>query len=58
MREIKGRAKQFTTVNGRTVVVKDNFVYSNKGGTTLENVKSNADLIVEQVSNCSIKPNC
>ncbi|KAI9782745.1 MAG: hypothetical protein M1839_004733 [Geoglossum umbratile] len=31
MRESRGKAKQFTTVNGRTVVVKDSFVYSNKG---------------------------
>ena|SRR5947207_5423334 len=31
MRENRGKAKQFTTVNGRIVVVKDNFVYSNKG---------------------------
>jgi hypothetical protein len=31
MRENWGKAKQFTIINGRTVVVKDNFVYSNKG---------------------------
>jgi hypothetical protein len=31
MRESRGKAKQFTTVNGRIVVVKDSFVYSNKG---------------------------
>jgi hypothetical protein len=33
MRENRGKAKQFPTINGRTVVVKDNFVYSNKGGS-------------------------
>lgn len=31
MRESRGKAKQYTTVNGRTVVLKDSFVYSNKG---------------------------
>lgn len=31
MRENRGKAKQYTTVNGRTIVVKDAYVYSNKG---------------------------
>jgi hypothetical protein len=31
-RETRGKAKQFTTANGRTVIVKDAFIYSNKGG--------------------------
>lgn len=31
LRENRGKAKQYTTVNGRTVVIKDAFVYSNKG---------------------------
>ncbi|KAH8592404.1 hypothetical protein B0O99DRAFT_597137 [Bisporella sp. PMI_857] len=35
MRESRNKAKQFTTVNGRTVVVKDTFVYSNKGFKSL-----------------------
>lgn len=30
-RESRTKAKQFTTLNGRTVIVKDSFVYSNKG---------------------------
>ncbi|KAA8909166.1 hypothetical protein FN846DRAFT_776654 [Sphaerosporella brunnea] len=30
-RETRGKPRQFTTVNGRTVVVKDTWVYSNKG---------------------------
>ena len=30
-RDNRGKAKQFTTLNGRTVVVKESFVYSNKG---------------------------
>lgn len=33
MRESRGKAKQYTTINGRTVVVKDAYVYSNKGRT-------------------------
>ncbi|KAI0100525.1 hypothetical protein GGR51DRAFT_351099 [Nemania sp. FL0031] len=35
LREWRGKAKQYTTVNGRTVVIKDAFVYSNKGFKTL-----------------------
>jgi hypothetical protein len=31
MRENRGKAKQYTTINGRTVVIKDAYVYSNKG---------------------------
>ena len=34
VRDSKGKAKQFNTVNGRTVVVKESFVYSNKGTET------------------------
>ena len=30
-RETRGKAKQYTTMNGRTVVIKDTWVYSNKG---------------------------
>jgi hypothetical protein len=30
-RETRGKAKQFTTFNGRTVVIKDTWIYSNKG---------------------------
>lgn len=35
MRENRGKAKQYTTINGRTVVVKDAFVYSNKGRASI-----------------------
>ncbi|KAI8630614.1 hypothetical protein F5Y19DRAFT_51926 [Xylariaceae sp. FL1651] len=35
LREWRGKAKQYTTLNGRTVVIKDAFVYSNKGFKTL-----------------------
>lgn len=31
MREQRGKAKQYTTINGRTVIIKDAFVYANKG---------------------------
>lgn len=31
LREMRGKAKQYTTINGRTVVIKDTHVYSNKG---------------------------
>lgn len=31
VRDSRGKAKQFNTVNGRTVVVKESFVYGNKG---------------------------
>jgi hypothetical protein len=31
LRESRGKAKQFTTLNGRTVILKDAFLYSNKG---------------------------
>ncbi|KAI0398475.1 VPS9 domain-containing protein [Xylariaceae sp. FL0594] len=34
LREWRGKAKQYTTLNGRTVVIKDSFVYSNKGFRT------------------------
>jgi hypothetical protein len=30
-RENRTKAKQYTTLNGRTVIIKDTFVYSNKG---------------------------
>lgn len=31
IRESRGKAKSFTTINGRTVIIKENMVYSNKG---------------------------
>lgn len=31
LREMRGKAKQYNTVNGRNVVIKDNVVYTNKG---------------------------
>lgn len=34
LREVRGKAKQFSTLNGRSVIVKDAFIYSNKGEKT------------------------
>jgi hypothetical protein len=31
IRDSRGKAKSYTTVNGRTVIIKENMVYSNKG---------------------------
>ena len=31
IRDTRGKAKSFTTINGRTVIIKENMVYSNKG---------------------------
>ncbi|SMR45034.1 unnamed protein product [Zymoseptoria tritici ST99CH_3D1] len=45
VRENKSKAKQYSTINGRTVVVKDSFVYSNKGFKTL----NQAQLLVDTV---------
>lgn len=33
LREMRGKAKQYNTVNGRNVVIKDNVVYTNKGAS-------------------------
>ncbi len=33
LREMRGKAKPYNTINGRSVVIKDNLVYSNKGNT-------------------------
>ena len=38
MRENRGKAKQYTTLNGRTIVVKDAYVYSNKGWFLWRNI--------------------
>ena len=45
VRENKSKAKQYTTINGRTVVVKDTFVYSNKGFKTLNQAQLLQDTI-------------
>ncbi|CAM1507418.1 Fc.00g070590.m01.CDS01 [Cosmosporella sp. VM-42] len=35
LRDVRGKAKQFSTLNGRSIVIKDAFVYSNKGFKSL-----------------------
>jgi len=45
VRESKNRAKQYSTINGRTIVVKDAFVYSNKGFRTLNQAQILHDTI-------------
>ncbi|RDL42191.1 Uncharacterized protein BP5553_02170 [Venustampulla echinocandica] len=45
MRENRGKAKQYTTINGRTVVVKDALVYSNKGFKTLNQAQLLSDTV-------------
>ncbi|KIW06976.1 uncharacterized protein PV09_02636 [Verruconis gallopava] len=42
-RETRTKAKQFTTLNGRTVIIKDSFVYTNKGFKTLNQVQLLSD---------------
>lgn len=44
-RESRGKAKQFSTANGRTVIIKDAFVYSNKGFKTLNQAQLLNDII-------------
>ena len=34
LREMRGKAKQYNTINGRNVVIKDNVIYTNKGAST------------------------
>lgn len=45
VRENKSKAKQYSTINGRTVVIKDSFVYSNKGFKTLNQAQLLQDAI-------------
>ena len=33
LREVRGKARQFSTINGKSIVIKDSFIYSNKGAT-------------------------
>lgn len=37
LREMRGKAKQYNTVNGRNVVIKDNVIYTNKGASAHRN---------------------
>lgn len=31
LREMRGKAKVYSTINGRSIVIKDNMIYTNKG---------------------------
>jgi len=31
LRDLRGKARQYSTLNGRSVVIKDSYIYSNKG---------------------------
>ncbi|KAL5419359.1 hypothetical protein PMIN03_000549 [Paraphaeosphaeria minitans] len=44
-RESRAKAKQYSTANGRTVIIKDAFVYSNKGFKTLNQAQLLNDVI-------------
>ncbi|KAF2088939.1 hypothetical protein K490DRAFT_72611 [Saccharata proteae CBS 121410] len=44
-RENRGKAKQYSTANGRTVIVKDTYVYSNKGFKSLNQAQLLNDII-------------
>jgi hypothetical protein len=43
IRENRTKARQFSTFNGKTVVIKESFVYSNKGGFAYRESKALAD---------------
>ncbi|KAF4344132.1 VPS9 domain protein [Fusarium beomiforme] len=45
LREVRGKAKQFTTINGKSVVIKDAFIYSNKGFKTLAQAQLLNDIV-------------
>ncbi|KAG5932541.1 hypothetical protein E4U53_001287 [Claviceps sorghi] len=45
LREVRGKAKQFSTLNGRSVVIKDSVVYSNKGFKTFSQAQLLSDAI-------------
>jgi hypothetical protein len=57
IRENRGKAKSYTTVNGRTVIVKENMVYSNKGTVDLESSVATR-LTIQQASRTLRKLNC
>ncbi|KAL8914680.1 MAG: hypothetical protein Q9171_000692 [Xanthocarpia ochracea] len=45
VRDSRGKAKQYNTINGRTVVVKESFVYSNKGFKNLNQAQLLSDVL-------------
>lgn len=57
IRDNRGKAKTYTTVNGRTVVIKENMVYTNKGTKGLP-TRTEPTLISTQASGHLRKLNC
>ncbi|PYH89431.1 VPS9 domain protein [Aspergillus ellipticus CBS 707.79] len=53
IRDSRGKAKQVTTVNGRTVIIKENSVYSNKGFKSLSQAQLLSDALYYNNSNDS-----
>lgn len=45
LREMRGKAKQYNTINGRSVVIKDNMIYTNKGFKSLAHATLLGDAI-------------
>ncbi|QSZ28978.1 hypothetical protein DSL72_003487 [Monilinia vaccinii-corymbosi] len=45
LRENRGKAKQYTTLNGKTVVIKDAFIYCNKGFKALNQAQLLSDTL-------------
>ncbi|KAJ0121101.1 hypothetical protein J7T55_008262 [Diaporthe amygdali] len=45
LREMRGKAKQYNTINGRNVVIKDNVIYTNKGFKVLASANLLGDSI-------------
>ncbi|KAL2011680.1 hypothetical protein VTN00DRAFT_4398 [Thermoascus crustaceus] len=45
VRDSRGKARQITTANGRTVIIKENSVYSNKGFKTLSQAQLLSDAL-------------
>ncbi|KAE8152296.1 hypothetical protein BDV25DRAFT_151284 [Aspergillus avenaceus] len=51
VRDSRGKAKQVTTANGRTVIIKENSVYSNKGFKSLTQAQLLSDALYYTPSN-------
>ncbi|KAK4216009.1 hypothetical protein QBC37DRAFT_417920 [Rhypophila decipiens] len=45
LREMKGKPKVYSTINGRSIVIKDNYIYSNKGFKALSQAILQGDTI-------------
>ena len=54
-KESRTKAKQFTTLNGRTLIIKDSFVYTNKGEYTASERRTSS--YASQVSRHSTRCN-